>query len=384
MSLSADRPLRRWIQPGCTVALADGAGIPASVCGALSAAARAAGDVRLILGWCIDLPAGLDLTAFGDVRTFMAGYALAGPARAGLVHYVPAPLSQLPALLAGVWRPDVLVMSGRQTEHGLEFGTEVSWMAAAARQAKACLVEINHGLPRAARSGLPGDVEFTVISEVDRAPVQFPRADVDAVSARVGREVAAIIPAGATVQFGPGVIGEALITQLQVPVRVDSGVVTDAVVDLDERGLMLPEPLGAYLVGTERLYRWADRRPLLAGIDVTHDCSRLTANGLFAVNTALQVDLCGQVGIEEAGGRMISGIGGHADYARAASRAADGLSIVALPTRRRGQLTLVDRLAVSTSTARSEVDMIVTELGRADLRGLSDAERGQAIRAIYP
>jgi acyl-CoA hydrolase len=88
------------------------------------------------------------------------------------------------------------------------------------------------------------------------------------------------------------------------------------------------------------------------------------------------------VALEAPEGRA-AGIGGHADYAYAASRSRLGLSVIALPTARAGRSTLVERLELPVSTARSVVDVVVTELGRADLRGLSDRERSAAIRAVY-
>ncbi len=376
--------LGRVIRPGCTVALADGAGAPSEVCADLCAAAREAGGVRLITGWLLEPPPGLDFAAFSEVRTFMAGYGLAAGISDGTVRYVPAAVSQLPALLAGAWRPDTVVLSARRSSRGLTFGSEVSWIAAAVANAQHCLVEINDALPDAARPGLLDGEKLTVVGETWRAPINVARARQNEATKRIGAELAELVPAGAGIQFGPGAIGEALVAALNRPVSIDSGIITDAVVDLADRGLLIGQPLGTYLVGSPRLYEWANGRAVLDRIEITHDSSRLSGRNLVAVNTALEIDSLGQINVEAVGARRISGIGGHADYAISGSRGVHGLSIIALPSVRNGRSTLVDRLSAPVSTPRWAVDVVVTEFGRADLRGLSDDERRTAIGALFP
>lgn len=379
----SNRFLHNIIRSGCTVALADGAGAPTTVCSDLSDLAREVGGVRLITGWLLQEPPGLDFSAFADVRTFMAGYGNAAGIDAGVVRYVPATVSQLPALLAGPWRPDVVIISARPTARGLAFGSEVSWIATAVDNAEHCLVEVNEALPAAARIELTKCRDTTVIAETNSSPISLERPRKDEIIGRIGTHLAGLVPPGAAVQFGPGAVGEALVTALDVPVQIDSGIVTDSVVDLDQRGLLLGAPLGTYLVGSRRLYEWADGRRILDRIEVTHEASRLSRGKLIAVNTALEIDLLGQVNVESLGARRLAGAGGHPDYAMAGSRAVHGLSIIALPTVRRGRSTLVDSLRAPVSTPRWAVDIVVTEHGTADLRGLTDEERTAAINALY-
>jgi len=164
---------------------------------------------------------------------------------------------------------------------------------------------------------------------------------------------------------------------------VDSGIIGDAVIDLEARGLLASQPLATYLAGTSAVYQWADGRPVLARLEHTHGPSRLSAAPLLAINTALEIDNIGQVNVEGFRGEVIAGVGGHPDYAGAAIRSRDGLSVVALPTVRGGRRTLVERLSAPASTSRSDVDVVVTELGTADLRGLSDAERARALLTAW-
>lgn len=383
MTVTAQNALERWVRPGCTVALADGVGSPVGLYADLAAVARSVGGVRLVLGWCPETEVSLDLSAFADVRAFMPGHGLRRHVAAGTVHYVPAWLSQLPGLLAGVWRPDVLVLSVRETGYGLSLGSEASWIQAAARAADVCIAELNNGLPDATRERGLDDARVVVVGESNLPPIEVPSRGIDPVSAQIGARLAAFARPGRTIQFGPGPIAEAFLAALEVPVRIDSGILTDAVVDVAERGLLTGDPLGTYLSGTRRLYDWADGRAVLDGVEVTHQPSRLADLNLLAINSALQIDELGQVGLDQPAGGRVAGIGGHADYASAASRSASGLSVIALPSTRRGQPALVDRLAIPVSTPRSVVDIVATEHGTADLRGLTDDERASALRPLF-
>jgi acyl-CoA hydrolase len=361
------------------VALADGVGTPVGLYEDLVEVAREVGGVRLILGWwpLAEPPPGLD--AFADVRAFMPGHGLRRAVAAGAARYVPAYLSQLPGLLADVWRPDVLLASVRETGRGLSLGSEASWIRAAARVAPVCVASLNNQLPLAFFGAGFDEAKVVLAGESSRPPVEVPSREVDPVSARIGARLAALARPGCAVQFGPGPIGEAFLAALEVPVRIESGIITDSVVGLAERGLLAGDPLGTYLAGTYRLYDWADGRRILDGVEVTHDPSRLAALDLLAVNSALAIDEIGQVGLDDPAAGRIAGIGGHADYASAASRSAGGLSVIAVPSRR----PPAGRLAIPVSTPRSVVDMVATEHGIADLRGLTDDERAVAIRAVF-
>lgn len=381
--LSAAGPLAAHVRPGMRVAVADGAGAPWGLLAELTEVARRAGGVSLVLGWTLALPPGFDPSAFADVRTVMGGYALRPAVADGAVSYLPVRLGAVPSLLAGPLRPDVVVVAVRPGPSGWAWGAEVGWARAAVATGATVLAEVNHGLPAAARGpGLAWDGAH-VVGEVDRPPVDLPSPGPDAVVDAVGRHVAGLVPEGAAVQVGPGGVGAATLRAIAHPVEVDSGVLVDDVVGLDERGLLAGTPVAAYLAGTERLYRWADGRGLLTGVEETHDPGRLATRPLVAVNTALEIDRAGQVNVETAGGRPVAGIGGHADYAGAASRSARGLSVIALPSARRGRPTLVDRLTVPASTPRCDVDVVVNEAGAVDLRGRSDGERAEALDDLW-
>ena len=195
--------------------------------------------------------------------------------------------------------------------------------------------------------------------------------------------MASLIPPGATVEFGLGTICDAAAGALSVGIRLRSGLVTDSLVRLERRGLLLDRAEAGYAWGGDELAALsAGGRLRLVPSDLSHDIDRLAAFEQFtAVNSALEVGLDGSVNVEVLDGRPVSGIGGHADFCRAAARSAGGVSIVALTATRRGRSTIVPSVE-HVSTPGTEVHFVVTEHGIADLRFADDAERRQRLTAI--
>lgn len=374
--------LARRLRPGMRVLVADGAGAPRELLRALPAAAERSGPVELVLGWCLEPPEGLDSPGFSRVLGFVASDGAGPQMVAGPIEYVPVRLSSLTALLAGPWRPDLLLVAAAEVDDGIVLGTEAAWIPTAIEHAGAVAVGLDRGLPQAvaARPLRPGG--FEVVAESEEGAVAVPRPQPTEVDREVGARVAALLPEAAHVQFGPGAIGEALLGAVQRPVSVWSGVVTEAVVDLDARGL-LRDAVGSYAIGGEELWEWCRRAVPLERLETTHDPARLRELPFVAVNTALLVDRSGQVGVESIGRRRLGAVGGHPDFALCGSLAPAGLSVVALPTERNGHTTLVEALAEPVSTTRYDVDVVVTERGVADLRGLGESEREAALLGLW-
>jgi acyl-CoA hydrolase len=372
------RRLADRLHPGARVAIADGVGAPIAMGAALGRAAELVGGIELVLGWCLTPPVDLSNPAFTRIRTVMAGFGLRTAVADGRVEYVPCRLTAVPALLHGPLRPDALVIAMRP-DGG--FGTEVSWMPAAISAGARLLVQENSALPAAS-----AEAEKCVagpVCRIARPPVELPERRPDEQIRRIGARVAELIPEGAALQYGPGPIGTAVLHALTRPVRIASGMVTDAVLDLAARGLLLDAPQAAYVVGTQRLYDWAHGRPIAVGISRSHHGLLDSGAPFVAVNTALEIDELGQVNVETGYGGPVSGIGGHPDFALNGVRSKGGLSVLAMPRARRGRSTLVPRLTAPVSTARTDVDVVVTDLGVADLRGLSDRERRRALASIW-
>jgi len=382
--------LRAALRPGMTVALGDGVGAlrcvddGGSVGAALSAAAREVGSVRLVLGW---LPApvdGLDADAFSEVVALMPGWGVREVMRSPTARFLPTRLAAIPALLAHVLRPQLLLTRLVRRDGLLQFGTEVSWQRAVIDSGTRTLAVIDTSAPAAAAEPPldPSDVEL--LGTVGTGPLRVPQRAPEPIHDALADAVLQLLPEGVRIQYGPGQLGTALLRRAQVPLHIDTGLLTDAVVDLDRRGLLAGTPSATYLLGSDTLYDWADGRPILRGLDYTHDLTRLSRGlPLVAVNTAIEIDSYGQINVEGLRDKVIGGIGGHPDYCAAARMSRGGLSIIAVPTSTNGLSPLVEQLSRPASTPAHDVDLIVTESGYVDLRAADWSQRRTLITELF-
>ena len=382
--------LRGALRPGATVALGDGVGQVRTVDGGepigsvLSRVARDFGGVRLILGWLPTAPEGLDADAFGEVVALMPGWGVRNLLPCPTAHFVPTRLTGIASLLREPLRPDVLLTRLVDGDNGLKFSTEVSWQRELIGVGVPVLAVVDSRSPDADAAGPLDPASVTIAGHSADGPAQVTQKDPDPVHDALADAVLQFVPEGARLQYGPGQLGTALLRRTKVAVHIDTGLLTDAVVDLDHRGLLIGDPSATYLLGTELLYDWADGRPILRGIEHTHDLTRLSQGPPFvAVNTALEIDRWGQINVEGFGSKIIGGIGGHPDFCAAAAMSRDGLSVIAVPSTFAGRSPLVDQLSRPASTPAYDVDLIVTESGHADLRGADWDTRRQRISALF-
>jgi acyl-CoA hydrolase len=376
--------LETLVRPGTRVALADGCGTPMSLHAPLVRAATGK-DVQLVLGWMPGRAPDLDPAAFADIRVVMGGPGVRRMIESGAAQFVPCRLSAVPNLLAGPLRPNLLVATLVRGPDGLHLGAEAGYLrglvdsgvpVAATVSCATPLAEVGPPIPRE---------QVTIVGETADPPIDIPDATPTEVDEAIARHVAALVPEGARIQIGPGRLAQAMVAALEVPVRIDSGLLPEPVVDLDAKGLLIGEPVAAYLCGTRRLYEWADGRRILHPVEFTHDIGRLAARGappLIALNAALEIDLDGQVNVEGVGRAAAGMIGGHPDFAAAGARGT-GLSVIALPSLVKGVPTLVERLSRPVTTASHDVEVVVTDRGIADLRGLGRGERRRALRELW-
>jgi acyl-CoA hydrolase len=313
--------------------------------------------------------------------THMAGYALRDAIEDRRVRYVPTRLSGVAAVLAAL-QPDVVVVSGVRRGHELAYAGSVGWAPAAVAAGAQLAVEIDDDAVDVGAPLIEGPVHRTVAAHRPR-PEPSAATEPRAVDRQVAELVVDLFPRDATLQFGIGALADAIVRTVDRPVQVWSGFVSDAVAVLAQRGLLRGQAVGAYLLPgapAADLVRTGAAR--LVPITESHGAARLAEQSrLVAVNTALQVGLDGSVNVERIGGRLVAGIGGHADFSGAAARAADGLSVVALRATHKGASTIVP-VAETVSTPRCDVDVVVTEHGVADLRGCDDGERADRMIAI--
>ncbi|KUI34250.1 acetyl-CoA hydrolase/transferase C-terminal domain-containing protein [Mycobacterium sp. GA-2829] len=381
-TLPQDRP--------CIIALGDGVGAVNAVAGqecvgaVLSRFSATHPGVTLILGWSPVVPEGITPDAFDRIIPLMPGWGVRALLPSPVTSAIPVSLAAIPGLLGGHLRPDVLITRMALRENGYHFCTEVSWQQALVKVG----VPVWAVLDESAHVGsgeqpLPLDA-VTVVGRAGDEPASVPSKPPQPIHDALADRVLALIPEGARVQYGPGQLGTALLQRCSKPLAIDTGLLTDAVIDLERRGLLLGEPSAAYLFGSSHLYEWAEGRPILRGIEHTHDVTRLSRGvPFYAVNTAIEIDPWGQINVEGVGDKVVGGIGGHPDYCTAARLHPHGLSIIAVPAQFGGRSTLVAALSRPASTPAHDVEVIVTEAGHVDLRSAGWTERRKLIERLF-
>jgi len=320
-------------------------------------------------------------------------------AAAGKLDPVPCHISSIEGLIrGGQIRTDVVMLlvspPNERGEHS--FGLVNDYLRTAISKARVVIAEVNAQVPwTPCDRPLQAD-EITVAVHTDRAPLELPAAPFGELERRIAAHLADLIPDRATLQVGIGAVPEAIVAMLsdRRDLGVHSGMIGDSVADLMERGVVTNahkslDPgvtISGVLFGTQRLYRFADRNPQirLCPTSYTHAIGTLSrVRGLVSINSALEVDLTGQVNAEAIGSDHIGAVGGQVDFVRAAAQSEGGVSIVALPASgKKGDSKIVNRLSGPVTTARSDVDVIATEHGVARLRGLGLRERIRAMVAI--
>ncbi len=336
----------------------------------------------VMLGWTVERMPWIDDPSF-TASTVLAGYGLSAAVNEGRITPLPVRLSAVASMLESS-PPAVGVVTGVRRGSALAFGSSVGWGDVLARVADKLVVEIDEDGDDLGAPLIEGNVVATTARarfDSDSAARSRPADEIDL---RIGALVASLLPDQPTLQFGPGGIGEGIARAIERPVRIWSGLVTESMAALHDRGLLLDPVVAAYAWGGEPIGRLAAASMLtLTSSTVTHDISQLSAIPRFVgCNTAIQVGFDGAVNVERVGTRTIAGVGGHADFCAGASRSVGGMSIIAVrSTTGRGDATIVPIVDV-VSTPRCDIDVVVTEHGIADLRGISDAERARRLKAI--
>lgn len=347
---------------------------------AVVASAAGLDDAEILLGWVVREPEWVANTPF-PVTTFLTGPGTRAAVASGRVRASHTRLSAVPGLMAGRMKPAVAVVGAHESPAGWSLAHSPGFVRSAVSNAEKVIVE---RWPGPARPGFPS-LDAPVHAVIDRSDPHdpLPSGAAGAEHRRIGELVASLVPEDATIQWGPGVVGASVVSALRVPVRVRSGLVTDELVSLDAKGLLIAPAEAAYVWGGEGLQAMiADERLLLRDVAVTHDLTAISRIERFvAINTALQVGLDGCANVEVVKGRVVAGAGGHPDFCAGASRSPGGMSIVALQSTSGGTSTIVAQPDAVT-TPRTDVDVVVTEHGIADLRGATPAERRELIIGV--
>jgi 4-hydroxybutyrate CoA-transferase len=392
------------LRPGMKVLLPAGCGDPTALVSEVLRQADRLAPLTLMGGLRLDdYPFGASEYA-GKLRfaTWHHSPKLAEAQARGDVDFVPLRYFDTVTAFAegGAWAPDaVLVHCAPPDRAGyLSLGVSVSYALVAARRAPCVIAQVNPRMPRTLGNAFLHRSQIDCWVAAEHPLAEYPPPPVGEVERAIAAYVADLVSDGATVQVGVGSIPQAVMEALSG--KRDLGVhslLVDHMLPLVEAGVINNSRKRLHrgrmdvgeIMGTERLFRWAHENPAvnMEPSDMVHDPEVVGGLGDFvSVNSALEVDLLGQVNAESVEGRQITGIGGQFDFVLGASRATGGRSIIALPsTGRQGKVSrIAARLSsgARVTTPRFVADYVVTEYGTAALRGKSDAGRARAIARI--
>jgi len=397
----------KQIQSGMRIFLTGNCSVPQVVLSALVARASEVDNVEIIQVLSIGSTEYVSQEMVGHLRvnTLFISDNVRDAVNQGRADFTPTHLSEIPRLFSsGVLPLDIaLIQVSLPDEHGFcSFGVEVGVTKTAAQHAKIVIAEVNPQMPRTL-----GD-SFIHVSKIDHiVPVSYPLPEVSMgepteLSKKIGQHVAGLIENGSTLQLGIGTIPNGVLHYLRDKrdLGIHSELFSDGVVDLYEAGVVTNEKktlhpgkmIAGFLLGTRRLYEFVDNNPIveLHPTEYVNDSYIIAQNDkMVAINSAIEVDLTGQICADSVGTRLYSGTGGQLDFIRGAARSKGGKPIIALPSvtvtssgQRYSKIVPTLKLGAGVVTTRSDVHFIVTEYGVADLYGKSIRQRARALIEI--
>jgi acetyl-CoA hydrolase len=332
------------------------------------------------------------------VNTLFIGPNVRAAVQEGRADFTPVLLSEFPRLFKAGYLPvDVaMVHLSPPDEHGFcSFGVEVGLSKTIAESSKVIIAEVNEKMPRTL-----GD-SFIHINKIDYIiPVNYPLPEVpmggegDEVVLKIAAYIADLIPDGATMQMGIGAIPDAVLKFLynKKDLGIHTELFSDGVIDLVEAGVLTNAQktlhpgkiIAGFILGSERLYRWVHNNPLIEfhRTEYVNDPFVIAQNDkMVAMNSAIEIDLTGQVCADSIGPKLYSGVGGQLDFIYGASRSKGGVPIIALPSKTKNFSRIVAMLkqGAGVVTTRNHVHFIVTEHGVADLYGKTIRERATSL-----
>jgi 4-hydroxybutyrate CoA-transferase len=320
----------------------------------------------------------------------------------GRADYVPVFLSEVPRLFTSRTIPiDVaLIHVSPPDEHGFcSFGVGVECTKAAASMANVVIAQVNRNMPRVLGDSFIHVRNVTYFVEADEPLMELPRVRMSEAYEEIGRNVAGLVEDGATLQLGIGGIPDAVLHHLRdrKHLGVHTEMFSDGMVELVEAGIVTGERktlhpgkiVASFVLGSRNLFDFIHNNPIVEfhPSDYVNDPFVIAQNDkMVAVNSAIQVDLTGQVCSDSIGDSVYSGFGGQVDFIRGASRARGGKAVIAIPsTAKSGEVSrIVPYLdeGAGVVTSRADVHFVATEFGVADLHGRSLRERARALIGI--
>lgn len=391
--------LTQYLKRGDAIVFGQACGEPASLVAALKEQGAAIGDLKAFIATSFSGAFTPDSAGAFRLSSMGAIGALRSMSKVNALDVIPVHVSQVgPLITAGIIPCDVAMIqvSPPDAEGRYSCGLIGDYVRAAVDKARVVIAEVNANVPYVHGEYLTAD-DIDVLHETDAPVVEVAAAAISATDDAIARHCAQFIGDGSVIQTGVGAVPDAILRQLtdRKDLGVHSGMLGDGLVDLAEAGVLTNArkeidagvSVNGALIGTKRLYDWAHQNPemRLCATSYTHDAAVLAQlSRLVTINSALEVDLTGQVNAEGSGASYVGGTGGQVDFVRAGARSPGGHSIIALSaTAKGGSLTkIVERLNGPVTTARAEVDVIVTEFGAAELKGRSLSERARRMVAV--
>jgi acetyl-CoA hydrolase len=330
---------------------------------------------------------------------FFAGSNVRGAINEGRADFIPIFLGEVEALFStGAYAIDVaLIHVSPPDEHGFcSFGVGVDTTKTAAECAHTVIAQVNPKMPRTLGDSFIHLNKIHHIVEVADEILEHPMGGVSDVARRIGRNIADLIEDGSTLQLGIGEIPDAVLHFMseKKDLGIHSETVSDGVIDLVEKGIINNEKktihpgkiILGFVLGTRRLFEYIDNNPIFEfhPSHYTNDPFIISRNDRqVAINSALEIDLTGQICADSLGYRFYSGIGGQVDFIRGAARSKGGKPIIALPSTAQGETIsrIVPHLAEGAGvvTSRGDVHYVITEYGVAYLHGKTLRERCRAL-----
>jgi acyl-CoA hydrolase len=399
VSDAGDLDLGAFLRPGDRIVMGQACGEPTALVDALIEQSPGIGGLSAFIATSFSgrfTPAavsGFSLAGMGAIG------ALRSLAKAHRLSVIPCHASQVaPLIEAGIIGCDVafVQVSPADANGDHSFGLISDHVRAAVAKARVVVAEVNEQVPFT-HGELLSAAEIDVAVHVSRLPVEVPPGRIGATEAAMARHAAAYVEDGSVIQTGVGAVPDALLRLLRdrKDLGVHSGMLGDGLVELVEAGVVTNArkridrgvSVNGALIGTKRLYEFAHRNPRIrmCPTSYTHDAAVLAQlDRLVTINSAMEVDLTGQVNAEQSGSAYLGGTGGQVDFVRAGARSPGGHAIIALPATAKGGTVsrITAELSGPVTTARSDVDVIVTEFGAAELRGQTLAERTRRLIAI--
>lgn len=341
-------------------------------------------------------------------RSYFMGAEVRKAFAQGDADFAPIFLYEYPLLFSrGIIKPDVaLIHVSPPDEHGFcSYGVEVGPSKTAAEKSTIIIAQVNPNMPRTLGDSFIHISKINYVVECDDPIAELPQGERDLtpeqelVYSKIGENIAHLIEDGSTLQMGIGVIPDAVLKFLtnKKDLGIHSEMFSDGIIDLVERGIVNNSRkkihpgkiIAGFVLGTRRLYDFIDNNPLIEfhRQEYVNDPFVIAQNTkMVAINSAIEVDITGQVCSDSIGSRIFSGFGGQVDFIRGAARSEGGRPIIALPSATKdGKISkIVSRLNAGAGvvTSRADVHHVVTEYGEVDLFGRTISERVKLLISI--